>query len=138
MPENQRSDGDWARSMPASEEVIRQLTIKAGIELPSDYIAFLRQSNGGEGELGVDPGWFQIWPAEEVVSNNDGYETAEYVPGFFAFGSSGGGEMFAFDLRKDHRGAVVIIPFIPMKAELAQVVARNFSEFTSHFGRALK
>jgi hypothetical protein len=122
---------------PASEGAIRQLIVNAGIELPSDYIAFLSKSNGGEGELGVEPGWFRIWEAEETLANNADYSTDKYVPEFFAFGSSGGGEMFAFDLREGHGGEVVMIPFVPMNIKDARKVARNFTEFASWFGRVL-
>jgi len=103
--------------------------------LPSDYIVFLQACNGGEGELDIEPGWMQLWKAEEVLPHNRAYETHERLPGFLAFGSSGGGEMFAFDLRKNNRGVVVMTPFIPMDAELALVIASTFTELAAHFGR---
>jgi len=35
---------------------------------------FLKFSNGGERELPVDPYWFQILPADEVLKHNEGYQ----------------------------------------------------------------
>lgn len=62
----------------------------------------------------MDPGWFQLWPAEKVIEYNNSYKVAENVPGFFGFGSSGGGEMLAFDMRGGKPRKVVMIPFIVM------------------------
>jgi hypothetical protein len=81
----------WGREPPADPEAIRSLIAGAGVDLPEDYLSLLRLSNGGEGELGVEPGWFRLWPAGEVIDLNRDYEVAELAPGFFAFGSSGGG-----------------------------------------------
>jgi hypothetical protein len=39
----------------------------AGFALPQAYLDFLRISNGGEGELPVQPYWFQICRAEPQV-----------------------------------------------------------------------
>src|SRR5262245_58891832 len=73
----------WDREQPAPESAIKNLIEQAGIELPEDYIAFLRYSNGGEGELGIQPWWFRIWAAEEVIEANRNYEVHENIPGFF-------------------------------------------------------
>ncbi len=105
----------WRRVSPASPAALDGLIAGAGVELPEDYLAFLRLSNGGEGALGVDPGWFQIWPVEQVLQHQHGYKTDEFIPGFFGFGSSGGGELLAFDARVGKPWPVVMIPFIPMR-----------------------
>ncbi|HEY2412875.1 MAG TPA: SMI1/KNR4 family protein [Pirellulaceae bacterium] len=125
----------FEKSVPASEETLRRLVEDTVFSLPSDYIAFLRQSNGCEGELGIKPGWVQVWPAEKVLKYNEGYETTEAVPGFFAFGSNGGGEMFCFDLRTAGKSRVVMIPFIPMEIKEAFQLAGDFREFANYFGK---
>src|SRR5512139_3305998 len=89
----------WKRESPAQSEAVQRLAAESKVELPEDYIALLHYSNGGEGELGVEPGWFQLWPAEKVMEFNQGYEVETNAPGFFGFGSNGGGEMLAFDMR---------------------------------------
>ena len=63
------------------------------MDLSEDYLCFLKLCNCGEDELPIDPYWFQIWSAEEVLEHNEGYQANKFLPGFFAFGSNGGGEM---------------------------------------------
>ena len=124
----------WYREDPASPDDIEELVLKSGLQLPKDYIDFLKLSNGGEGELPVDPYWFQIWSADEVLEHNEGYQVKEYLPGFFAFGSNGGGELLAFDTRKEGAWPVYMVPFIPMDESGAQKVSPDFLSFAEMFG----
>ena len=62
--------GVWRFAKPASDDAIAALRASAPVGIPSSYYNFLRITNGGEGDLGVDPGWFAPWPAEHVVQNN--------------------------------------------------------------------
>ncbi len=43
----------WQREQPAQDTVIERLVAELGFALPTDYVAFLKVSNGGEGELGI-------------------------------------------------------------------------------------
>jgi hypothetical protein len=63
------------------------------------YFSAVAESDGLEGPLSVEPGWIVFWPAAFVLTANADYCVDEFLPGFFGFGSSGGGWMFAFDLR---------------------------------------
>jgi hypothetical protein len=123
------SEGGWTKAPPAGQAAVGDLVAGAKTPLPVDYLAFLGESNGGEGELAVEPGWFVIWPAEEVLQRNAGYRVPETLAGFLAFGSSGGGEMLAFDTRRGLPYPVVAVPFIPMEADQALVVAQSFGAF---------
>jgi hypothetical protein len=107
----------------------------AGKDLPEDYLALLLYSDGGSGNLGIEPGWLQLWSSADVLENNKDYEIEEYIPGFFGFGSSGGGELLAFDTRSGKPWKVVMIPFVPMSADLAIVIAKDFEEFIKAIGR---
>ena len=63
----------WVVRPPgATEEAIENLVASAGVQLPTDYLDFLRFANGGEGDLGIQPWYFQVWAAEEVIENNRG------------------------------------------------------------------
>jgi hypothetical protein len=84
---------------PADLAVVARLADTAPVLLPAEYLALLRLHDGGEGELGAEPGWFQLWPAAEVLAANRDYQLPEFLPGFFGFGSSGGGELLALDCR---------------------------------------
>jgi hypothetical protein len=126
----------WTSAKPATKTAIQQLVKGAGVELPKDYLEFLGKSDGGEGELGVKPGWIRLWPAKEVMAANQDYCVAEFLPGFFAFGSSGSDEMFAFDVRQPKKVSVASVPFVPMEAEEAVQVSRSFSELAKQFGKS--
>ena len=95
--------------------------------LPDAYRQYMQNGRLIEGELSCDPGWFQLWPLEECEQLNQDYEVAEYLPGFTAFGSNGGGELLAFD----PQSRIVMVPFVPMEKEEAEVVAQNWAEFES-------
>ena len=36
--------------------------------------------NGGDGEIAVEPGYIQLWPAEELIANNREYEALSTYP----------------------------------------------------------
>lgn len=63
------------------------------------------------------------------------YEVEANAPGFLGFGSSGGGEMLALDARGSKPWKVVMIPFIPMQAEDAIVIAADFRVFLQSMGQ---
>lgn len=126
--------GIWQPAPPASAAALARLRMECGIPLPSGYLAMLEESNGGEGDLSIDPGWIALWCAEDVISNNTGYRVAEYLPGFLGFGSNGGGELLAFDVRRGEPYPIVMVPFIPMAAEDAVQIAHSFEELRKHIG----
>jgi hypothetical protein len=107
--------------------------------LPEQYLRLLEQSNGAEGDLGVEPGWFVVWPAEEALVATGEYELPKYLPGYFAFGGNGGGELFVFELlRGSADRTVFMVPAIGMASSELRVVARTFAEFHGQLGRVLR
>jgi hypothetical protein len=128
-------DGWHTREYPASPEALESLAASAPLQLPEEYFALLRFSNGGEGELGVEPGWFQLWPAEEVLPLNRAYGVPEFLPGFFGLGSNGGGELLALDARIGPPYKVVMVPFVPMEVLEAETIAEDFLGFVRALGR---
>lgn len=131
----QDASAAWDRQPPATESIVAKLASESGYNLPEDYLTFLRQTNGGEGELGVQPGWFQIWNAEEVIEFGVEYEVPKYAPGFFAIGSNGGGEILAFDTRNGTPWTIVALPCIGLEPDAAMTVASSFNEFVAQMGR---
>jgi hypothetical protein len=126
----------WAhRESAADPAVVAALSAASGIKLPEEYLSLLCLSNGGEGPLGVEPGWFVFWPAEKVLALNRGYEVHEYLPGLFGFGSNGGGELLAFDTRRGPPWPVVMVPFIGMDADDVVEIAKDFEGFLQATGR---
>ncbi len=125
----------WELGPAAPDSSIQELLNTLGFSLPDEYLDFMRLANGGEGELGIWPGWFILWAIENVVEWNKDYEVADRYPGFLAFGSNGGGEMLAFDLRNQEPFPVVALPHIGFDAEDAMFVAHSFHEFVNHLGK---
>ena len=120
----------------ASVEAVAALRA-AYSSLPGDYFDFLARSNGAEGDLGVDPGWFVVWPAEQAVSLTDAYGVPDYLPGFFAFGGDGGGELFVLPIAPDEGSQpVYMAPTIGMELSALIRVAGSFCEFAALMGRA--
>ena len=97
--------------------------------LPGGYVDFLERSGGLEGELAVEPGWFQIWSAQEVLVASERYGLAEFLPGYFAFGSNGGGELFVFPLAEDNP-TIFRVPAVGMSHEELIPVAEDFIAFS--------
>lgn len=118
---------------PASPEAVSQCQSNLKFLLPVDYVQFLGRTNGGEGFVGKN--YLRAWPVEDLIQNNNEYHVEECAPGLFLFGSSGGGEAFAFDARSTPP-VIVAVPFIVMNLEDAIVIAPNFNAFLQHLHQA--
>lgn len=92
--------------------------------LPRDYLAAVREFGGREGHLGTH--YLRLHQIEELAAFNTAYDVAAAIPEVIIFGSDGALEAFAFTLNEL---AVVRIPFIPLRPENAQVIARSFTDF---------
>lgn len=101
--------------------------------LPPEYFEFLSRSNGGEGFLGISPGYFALWPAESVVTFTHEYELHVYLPGYVCIGSSGGGTLFVFSESGSPPG-LFAVEAIGMEIEDLELVTPTFGEFVTAFG----
>jgi SMI1 / KNR4 family (SUKH-1) len=124
----------WDRHPSASVAEIDALNLAVQHPLPNIYLEFLRISNGGEGMLGIDPGWFQIWSASDVLGLNKAYQISEFLPGYFGFGSNGGDELLALKLSLPE-APVFMVPFIPLSEAQARQITPSFEEFLGQLGR---
>jgi hypothetical protein len=110
----------------ATLESIAKVELWAGLELPQDYKDFLLTHNGGEGF--VNDEYVIFWAADELAQFNREYEVSEYAPGLLLFGSNGGGEAYAYDLRESPP-TIVMVPFIGMALKHTKALARTLEEF---------
>ncbi len=125
----------WSREAPAEPADLEELRLGAPGPLPAAYLELLSLADGGEGSLGAEPGWFQLWPASTVIALNESYEADEKIPGYFGIGSNGGSELLALHLGSP--GVPVFrIPFIPLDTSEARMIAASFEEFVALIGRA--
>jgi hypothetical protein len=114
---------------PASYDALARCQSNLRFLLPADYVQFLVQMNGGEGFVGKN--YLRAWPVEDLIQFNKDYLVDEAAPELFLFGSSGGGEAFAFDTRSSSP-PIVAVPFIIISLEDAIVIAPNFNSFLQH------
>ena len=119
---------------PATEFAIREFERESGLRLPQDYERFLRQTNGGEGFVGPNA-YVILWRVEELLELNRAYEVSVYAPGLFLFGSDGGGEAFAFDVRSNP-APTVSVPFVGMDRSLARPIGTTFTGFLQALAQA--
>ncbi len=129
------STAEWTRSPPATDEAIRALTAACDFALPTEYLSFLRYSSGGEGPLCIEPWYFRLCSAEEVIEYDRGYNVGEFLPGWFAIGSNGGGEMLLIRKRDGSPCPVYMVPFIPMAESDIVQFTYDFEMFAMALGR---
>ena len=122
------------RNAPANEIVLQEFLSKCSFNPPHDYVEFIRCVNGAEGELAIAPGWFQLWPIEDVLNLNESYKVEQFHPTCFGFGSSGGGVMFAFKRDAIEPSTVFGIPFDSIDPKDICVVADTFIAFANAMG----
>ncbi|MEO5952134.1 MAG: SMI1/KNR4 family protein [Chloroflexia bacterium] len=125
---------DWLREKPARETAIQRLIENTGLHFPEEYLNFLGYSDGGEGELAVQPLWFHIFAAEEAIYKNKSYQLDEYLPGYFAFGNNMGLEIFVFNIQESPPWKVYYVPNIGMEEEAVLECAPNFLAFIKAMG----
>lgn len=127
----------WTRRPPATEAAIHALTENCGFALPEEYLSFLRYSNGGEGRMVIEPWYFQLCSAEEVIAYNQDYNVPTYLPGWFAIGSDGNGFILAIRKRRESSCPVFTVPFIITAECDAVEIAYDFEMFAMALGREL-
>ena len=117
----------------ANPAVVARCQSNLKFPLPAEYVQFLQQMNGGEGFIGQN--YLMAWPIEDLIQSNEDYLVHEAAPELFLFGSSGGGEAFAFDTRSSPP-PIVAVPFIVISLKDAIVLAPDFNAFLQHLYRS--
>ncbi len=110
----------------ADKKVIEDAEDKLKIVFPSDYVDFLRFSNGAAGDIGDE--YINFWSIEEVVEAHYDMQMESAMPGFVAFGGDGANEIYAFDMRTEAK-AVVEVPLIVMNLEDLWFCSETFTGF---------
>jgi len=125
---------EWRAEAPATEADIALLESKANRELPREYLELLRFSNGGEGPLALPPLWFQLYAVKDCIALCLNREILESFPSFMFFGSNGGLESIAFDLREGPPWRIVMVDRIA-GTKSAEEIAPNIGAFIEAIGR---
>ena len=112
----------------ASDDQLDAAAAALGIELPEDYRAVMRRINGGECDFGES--WIVLQSLEDAIERNAIFKEAGFPP-FIFFGSNGGGEGYAWDLRPGRHSLYVVVTFIVPDDEAAIPCGDTFEEFLS-------
>ena len=123
----------WLGAPGIAEEQLQELVRKFP-ELPAEYLELLRVNNGGEGELNLPPRWFQLYDAQTVMEIAS-MEITELHPGFIFFGSNGGLETIAFNIRGTAPWPVVMLDTVAGPDSAVQI-AQSVGEFIQAIGVA--
>jgi hypothetical protein len=94
--------------------------------IPSELSEYHSSGAALSRELEVSPWRCEFWPLAQVEASNERYEVSRNAPGYLGFGTSGGGEMYAFS----PRGAIVCLAFIGMSPRAESQVAGSWVAFT--------
>lgn len=114
----------------ASDDLVWQVEDALRVQLPSDYVAFVKESNGAEGPLS-ESAYVALWRVDELREANEDYGVEDFAPGLLLFGSDGGDTAYAFDTTDDM--AVVAVPFMGMSRDELRPIAPTFSQFVERF-----
>lgn len=124
---------EWRKVDGASLPHIAELKSALPFEPPAEYVEFLRYSNGGEGELALEPLWFQLFDVAYAIQlwRDDNYRR-EY-PDLFFFGSNGGLESIAIDMSCPQPWPIVMVDCIA-GLDSARRVSCSIEEFIERVG----
>lgn len=114
-----------------SDENLEKYLPQLPPNLPKSYIDFLRKYNGANGDLPIQPLYFQLWKIDKLIQANQEYEIKQYLPNYFGIGGNGGGELIAINLENQK---IFAIPFIVMEEKDAWLIAESFEDFEKLFG----
>lgn len=110
---------------------LEKLLPQLPLDLPNSYLEFIKNHNGANGDLPIQPFWCVLWQIDELIENNQDYEIQETLPNYFGIGGNGGGEFIAINLQNKR---IYAIPFIVMSEEDSLLITESFEEFEKILG----
>ena len=112
---------------PADLEMIKQTERILSTKLPKDYVDFLLQTNGYEGQLGQSYSIFT--PVDKIEEFTQLYGT-QFFPWIIFIGTDGGGDMYVIDKRTNPL-QFGLLPFISSDEDFIPL-GDTFEEFIKH------
>jgi SMI1 / KNR4 family (SUKH-1) len=94
----------------ASEEALDSMLRQIGVQLPEDYLEFLRMSNGAAGEVG-ETGYIDLWSVEDIPDRNQDSDAEDIAPGLIEIGSNGSSTGYAIDTRSRDPANMTVVQF---------------------------
>ena len=124
---------EWRQVDGASEQEISMLRSELPFDPPLEYLEFLRYSNGGEGELALEPLWFQLFDVSFAIKLWKDESYRDEYPDLFFFGSNGGMESIAFDMSQPSPWPIVMVDCVAGLESLVKI-SENFNDFIDKVG----
>jgi len=106
----------------ASRVLIDRVVQRIGTMLPADYLELVNRANGGQGFVGGNGGYIELWPIEEIPEVYFANQIGRHAPGMFPFASYGGGNVYAFD-QNTSSSTIVEVPLIGISRRNVRVLA---------------
>ena len=76
-----------------------------GVALPGEYLQFMHEHDGGEGDVGENS-YMQLFRLGELQQINDEYQVREYMDDYYIWGTDLGGMLFGYSSRTGLYSAV--------------------------------
>jgi hypothetical protein len=108
---------------------VKQFQEHAPPNLPRTYVRFLEACDAARGKIPYETGYIEFFSLARVLDENRTHKIAQSLPGFFAFGSDGGDELYLFDLRKDDGAPVCSVSAKTASVSSVAPITNSFSEF---------
>jgi len=108
---------------------VKQFYEHAPANLPRTYVRFMEACDHARGKIPYDTGYIEFFPLKSVLDENRAHRIGESLPGFFAFGSDGGDELYVFDLRKEDGAPVCSVSAKSANVSGVSSLTNSFSEF---------
>jgi hypothetical protein len=116
----------------AAPHALADMAATLNVQLPDDYVDFMRFSNGAEGSVGES--YLVVWPVDEIVDLNQTYRVDDFAPGLVLFGGDGGNTGYAFD-KRSAPPRIVEVPLIGMDVNATEYCGASFVEFLRYVAR---
>src|SRR5262245_1196546 len=117
------------RRPPAPDTEVSAAERALGLALPSDYKAFLRESNGLEGFV-TQEAYLILWAVSDLCSLNKDYAVSEFLTGVTLIGTDGGDTGYAFRVL-DGQIEYVSSPLVGMSPAALKTMGSNLEELAT-------
>ncbi|HEY2580162.1 MAG TPA: SMI1/KNR4 family protein [Mucilaginibacter sp.] len=121
------------KEAPSNKEITNFLE-GIDFELPKGFIEFFSLSNGALIRGKSENVYVILWPLTDMVKLNEEYKVDEFAPGFFIFGSDGGGTAYCIE---KNTSCIYNMQFIGMSEDLT-FICKTFAEFLQTLGLQTK
>ena len=120
------------RNQAADQRDIDNLRTFTKSELPSDYIEFLKFSNGASGWLNEH--YLVVYSIEEVINVNRIADTSRYCPGRLIFASNRGGTSYLLKLASLPSVPVFRCEDVDLSYESSIEITSSMDKFFQNYG----